>query len=272
MKKLIATTLGLSFSVSALAASSTINSITTNTANIYQNLKESPAGLYIGHESITKRDKTNKRIRGYESYMYTDLSYAITDKDKVVVGATHTYSQRPDEEFEGINTIDSRLQYDRKIVSQAQAGVNIQTSICYYQETVPKTKNFEGYGQFRLYVDRTLTNRLSLSGQARVYQFNRLSGADNTLNRQYRAYITPAYSITDKLTASITGVYYKYDNVGEIDSQKILIKPALGYAFNNTFSVNGYADFIPYTGRSLEAQSQLFNDITFGLVLNAAVF
>ncbi len=249
-RRIASAILGLAFAGSALAAGSTgsASTSTTTSASLWQKLKESPAtfSIYSGYDF--NKNKQNQ-IETVTSTNIAYLGWKLTKKDYIRMEnrwvSDNLWVKADRNESNKIDTTYSRqvLKYTRSgILKQDKHGMNLSANLEYrnYPDTALRAQaNSNGGIRPSLSASKSFNNGFSLSGT--YYHYRNLVKNKQKLST-YTSYnyliTTEAYSLTDKLSVSLTQEFYKSNKPG-VDTdpsiktgENLYMSAEIGYQIN----------------------------------------
>lgn len=276
IKKIATALLMFTLGGAALAASSTTapasNTSSFSFSKIRQKLKESPLSFSLLSDNYSGKSEKTKYMDEMVSANYTFLGYKITPQDKLTLTnlwVTDRVKAKDGKSFSSHTTYNRiQLSYSRYGILNAQDhGINLSAAIAFriHPDTKYRNdKNRNGQQSISFTGSRSFANGLSVSTYSTFVKRN-VRMKDKSHTRSYlRQIITPSYSFTKKLSASLQFDYLHYftktTNKGstlplkkEIDL--VDVQPAIQYAFSPRVTGEIYAVFSPlasYDGRILQ--------------------
>ncbi|MCY4643542.1 MAG: hypothetical protein OXB88_02900 [Bacteriovoracales bacterium] len=244
-------------------------------------LKESPLDLTYGAMGITSRDRSNSKIDGM--YLYHDfyLSYKLTDRDTLRMMPEIITPYGDSARMDGNSTGYSGTEFYYKrsaLMNQDAHGVDLMFQQRYFMNK-DDTKT-RGTASTRFYINRKMSNSFSLDGIVRYDMFNNSSdwtpGDDKTKNRKerrLRLYVSPTWTLSDKLSTALSFVYSNAQNEDKTQGEDLQLVPQVSYKLGDQSL--GMAAYVPAT-KGGDGKSGLVEDIadqiTYELSYTLSVF
>ena len=231
----VASLLALSVSAPTFAATNeaSANQSTSESKSFLQGLKDSPLSLYAELESSTDFGLTEYK----GSKLDTAFSYKLSDDTKLKSNLRLRVNNS-DEDFE--TSFDhGYLGYSKsKLLTEEKNGLNATGQIRFYKYN--ETASAEGGAQFRLYLDRKFSNKLSSAGVV-IYEEKIKSKEDKT---QRYVYLEggPTYNVNKKFDLGSTVIFYQaYKKASTSTEASISLDPS--YSINDKLSVKSVVAF-----------------------------
>jgi hypothetical protein len=220
--------------------------------------------------SESVRNSSNS-LQDLKTWADLNAYYMLTPNDRLTVRNTFKHqSALVNNQF----TYEAvELHYRRKnILSQEDFGVNVQADLrAKYTVDAAIREGYQNYGGVhgRLYVQRQMTNQLSLSGKARYDFFFRYKATPESYDKLFLLDASADYAFNDQWTASL---FTEYTNLIPVDvsPNKVALKiePGVKYSFSGSTYLKAYSGIVPVKNNDNEGwRDDSFNKAYFGLNL-----
>lgn len=254
MKKML-TSILLLVGISAQAQTTTATATTPTAASTPTTTSEtsvkpfanSPFSLNLETESITGRRNGQDEITQINTNIYPMLSYQVVPNSIVTAYANYYIyrdNDRPDVvDYDAHNEYVALKFTQEDIFTAEDDGFDFKADARYYDHVTTKSKKaneVEGTFNIRTYLDKKLTDKLSINNHNRFYFYDHSDSFSNDKvpTNINEIHVTPNLQVTDKFT---TGVDFKYLNKiakdqSDVTRDALILTPNVGYTFSDKFS------------------------------------
>ncbi|MBT3980710.1 MAG: hypothetical protein HOE90_05105 [Bacteriovoracaceae bacterium] len=198
-----------------------------------------------------KQEKGAYETTGFVNVLESTFGYALTKSDYLeLYGAvTYTVNNDDDNEFQPDST---QFKYKRKnILTEDKHGVGLSADIRSFHLLSDESRDalsWNGAIVPNLSLSRKVTSWLSVYTTLRYYMYYRTKATVGTSKNQFRVYLTPSFTITDKLSAGTMFKYKHTDRVGKAapgkhdQSDSLQFIPSVAYDVAKNANIELYAD------------------------------